>query len=204
MAVKYSDVNKVLQQLAPYGPVVCAGGYIRDTLLDRPYKDVDIFFKSDRGIPLRNLPHKGIKKNIFGYNKVLQGHTTKIITYDLYGLFPDDYRTDPINGYISDTVTQVVCIDSTISLEDYVTQTFDFNLCKVWMTPDGRIHTSQQYLYDVSNKTCTFALDADKFTFRDFCRTIDHGRCIAAKYPDFKMNYGNLYRKIIEDAVRCL
>lgn len=167
-----AEIKKVYRDMSAIAPCIIAGGAVRDTLLGRAVKDIDVFMDS---------AYKTVFMNSVSaqyWKRLGRSHTE----YKLANVVDEVYETS--FGY----QWPVQVIFCSIDPEEYVTRYFDLGICKAWY--DGtRIHCHKDFIKDVNNKTIAMCLD-DKTLRRAYPNTAyaikhikAHANRIHAKYP---------------------
>jgi hypothetical protein len=118
LAVKLAHVTQIDRYFV-------AGGYLRDRLNNRPFKDIDIF------VP--------------GHEPLDEGDTMGI-RYDLRGAM----ELTAGDG----TVLNIVRLDQRHTLKS-ILERMDIGLCQIGVDTDGDIYCTEAYLRDVKNNTLT-------------------------------------------------
>lgn len=164
-----------------------AGGFIRDTLNERPIKDIDIYISFTGS--------KNIREEIRNVETSLQTFIHGNINHKYAGIC----RFEPIkkSEYTNPKILKVdeasisdgrdvmafnfIYIDDTI---DEFIDSFDIGLCKVYYTPNTGIVYHIDYIKDVENKTITVYTSAGN---------LNHLFRVSKKYPEFKIQFSEEY-----------
>lgn len=149
-----------------------AGGAIRDYILGKEIKDVDVFVLSNSASGKNRKLLKYISEN---YKRTIE---TK---YDSSSGF-SVYEADGVN---------VIVIDKVFSpyktLDEFISNTFDIGLCMVACDITGTIYANNLFHKDVEEKTITIY---PRFTMTpaQIHRAIfEHSHRLKAKYPDHEI-----------------
>lgn len=130
---KYQEILGKLEQFVE--PVV-AGGAIRDMLLDKPVKDIDIFYKG-------NLPDSVVKQ-LFTieakYDKAYEESTFKVFYSKVF---------------YNNVKLPIQLIETKEDPRSIIIDDFGVNLSKVWLTRAGLV-IPNEFLLDASLKILTF------------------------------------------------
>lgn len=191
-----SEIKDVYREIWKHDPTaIVAGGAIRDTLLGKPVKDVDIFMSA------RNA------------------HRIVSVLKEWYAVGDDSYARNLVNpptgfgqlasaaaggatGYENNHILQVferhdLELPANLIVLDvdpvmYVTDGFDFGICKAWY--DGNcVHTHKDFGNDVNSRTITMTLTADQLkqlypsVKKGLSQLKDHALRIQRKYPNFRI-----------------
>lgn len=140
MLPQYQSLLAALREVSPDAHI--AGGAVRDTLLDRPIKDIDLFLDNQHIVEAAKL-----LRTKFGYVKV--GEWTS------YGEFSDPAVIQLAKFEKADETIPVCLIglDKAYTLAGNVSR-FDFGICMAAF--DGeQVHQSGRFNAEVSEKTFT-------------------------------------------------
>jgi hypothetical protein len=145
----YDDILKALQQ-AISSSVHIAGGAVRDTILDRPIRDIDIFLPHTAGEEAAAL-----LRTEFGYVKVGE--------WKQYLDFSDPMVVRVAKFEKADETIPIclIALAKDLSPHDNIAR-FDFGLCMVAWTGGGPTITSKSFKRDVESQTFTLCR-ADNF-----------------------------------------
>ena len=130
---KYQEILGKLEQFVE--PVV-AGGAIRDMLLDKPVKDIDIFYKG-------TLPDSVVK----------QLFTVETKYNDNYE--EDTFKVRYTKVFYNDVTLPIQLIETKEDPRSIIIDDFGVNLSKVWLTRAGLV-IPNEFLLDASLKILTF------------------------------------------------
>lgn len=164
-------LDKIMEEVRrsfPGSTPIVGGGFLRDAILQRPIKDVDIFLRGyDHGYCLSSSPLvKAVR---------CSPQTAAYGRKDMYGAW--DFL-HPLEGY----QVQLILTDFN-SLED-LAHTFDLGISRV--TYDGkRLYTSLDFLEDAEDKKFRIRR-ADNFY--ELQRTYRRIERLWEKYPDFTLD----------------
>ena len=143
-----------------FGGGIIAGGYVRDTALGMPVKDIDVFV--GRGTrPSREM---------------LEGTGFKRVRDAEYG------RSDYIwSVYRDDTTYElpVEVIFTSIDARKFVVDCFDWNICKCWYdyTTDETVYTDK-FMADADMQRCTLEYNAGRHVAYS---VLEHGHRLVDK-----------------------
>lgn len=148
--------------------VIIAGGAIRDTLLEKPIKDVDFFVRANITTP-----------DIF-YLSCNTGESFKFVRegeeYDDANLIV--YSSQPDKRF------QVIFISDKKTVEEYV-EDFDLSICKCYYKHGYGIVTHPEFDKTVEDKI----IRCDRDT------TYERRKMIVGKFPDYGLEVSPLYGK---------
>jgi hypothetical protein len=138
----YGNILEALQRAIP-GSVHIAGGAVRDTILDRHIRDIDIFLHHTDGDPAAAL-----LRTEFGYVKVGE--------WKQYEHFSDPMVVRVAKFEKADETIPVCLIGlaEALSPHDNIAR-FDFGVCMAAWTGGGSMITSNDFKRDVESKTFT-------------------------------------------------
>ena len=177
-----------------------AGGAVRDTVLGRPVKDIDIFIWHFNHDPSRGLSQsqqkswQGLRPGddaeswltwVFDNptwepqaNHAEQYHGGSFIADEAYNISP--HIEDVVNLRLRNIEYQF--ITTTIHPLEYVNQYFDINLCRGWC--DGtKMSLGTAFMQDWHNKTITVSGDLTRAQYQ--YTIYQHLPRVVAKYPDY-------------------
>jgi hypothetical protein len=187
-------VNTLLRLQEHFPEAVIAGGAIRDTYLDRPVKDIDIFVANRPGVDMKELLDKAIgttgevlAEQLVDYEN---GTTGVSAVYDYKT--PSDFLNLEVRQSHPDY--QVIVIDFPKDLNKFASflmEDFDIGLCRVMHNGREPIVTPE-FNHDRVNKTLTVFTKADAPT-RSKERTTQRIERISEKYRDHKVVYPSGY-----------
>lgn len=141
--------------------LVLAGGYVRDSALDKPIKDADFFISG----PVAFYTHTRLRDN--GWKK-------KVV---------DDYGASPYIKFVySSDKYDIPCdlIWTTIPTIEFVNKHFDWGLCKCYETWGGDTVFTDHFMEDYDKRKHTFRYD-DRV--HNAYTALQHAKRIQAKYP---------------------
>jgi hypothetical protein len=138
----YDNILEALQQAIP-GSVHIAGGAVRDTILDRPIRDIDIFLHHSAGDSAAAL-----LRTRFGYVKVGE--------WVQYEHFSDPMVVRVAKFEKADEAIPVCLIGlaENLSPHDNIAR-FDFGVCMAAWTGGGPMITDDCFKRDIESKTFT-------------------------------------------------
>ena len=151
-----------------YPDAVIAGGCMRDFLLKKKIKDIDIYTRcfsnefcytrlADLGFVL--LSQEGCNKSYSNRDTMVKKYKYKDIPVDIIHISSHAYMTTA----------------------EYIVEGFDYGICKVFF--DGeKVHKLPEFIEDEKNKTITLLSDSKA----EQTRVIEHYKRIKAKYPDYE------------------
>lgn len=153
-----------LYHIAQDHPVYIAGGFLRDSLLGRPVKDIDVYILLGENAELKRFAHKPTV-----YKKMTS------VTYegDPSNCIRNVYQCtsagfDRIN---------IITMGPYVNFSEFIENSFDIGLCKIYYDVGaGTLHTTPEFEKDVRNKTLTVS---------HYSPENDHLRRILAKYPKY-------------------
>lgn len=164
-------LDEILQKLSLCGVSIMnmeiAGGAVRDMLLDRPIKDIDVFFEG-------KFDEELIKKHFtVGEESILDP--------DVYTTLDDDsgeqtWRVD-FKRLSYEGCSYPIQLIKTKDLDSHIDKTFGCNLSKVAYGTGG-LFLSNAFLADAYLKVLTFNPTASTM----------YKERIVAKYPDYAVN----------------
>jgi hypothetical protein len=139
----YDNMLEALQRAIP-GSVHIAGGAVRDTILDRPIKDVDIFLHHSAGDAAAAL-----LRTEFGYVKVGE--------WEKYEDFSDPMVVRVAKFEKADETIPVCLIGLAENLDPYKNiGRFDFSVCMAaWQGGSTAMITNNHFKRDIESKTFT-------------------------------------------------
>lgn len=127
-----------------------AGGCIRDYLNHRPIKDIDILLPSDVALAGVQFDSAGITDMKCEVEKDYLGENSNPNLECVLKCKFEGYDID------------ILCVKD-ISLEQYIHDTFDYGICKVWFDPkQDKIIRTPAYERDVRNRTLTLCIEGNK------------------------------------------
>lgn len=173
-------IKRVASTMMNVGDCIIAGGAIRDTLNNRPVKDIDVFIDARYKHAWNQWCNHGRR---LGKN---DQYAVSAMVDDVYelpaGLSALGYDSLPI---------QLIFLRCAPT--EYVSDYFDFGICKTWY--DGNhIHCHKDYLHDINNKAITMGLDDNTFKMayprRQYAlaQMLGHALRIKSKYPDHQLS----------------
>jgi Poly A polymerase head domain len=180
----YGNILDALQRAIP-GSVHIAGGAVRDTLLDRPIKDIDIFVPHTAGEEAAAL-----LRSQFGYVKVGE--------WKQYLDFSDPLVERVAKFEKADETIPVCLIGLTKALDphDNVAR-FDFGVCMAaWAGGDSMI-TSNAFKRDIESKTFTLCR-ADNYAQFAYSM-VRFKKLTADRYKDWKLSVPSQFEELAKE-----
>jgi len=144
-----------------------AGGYLRDSLLGKPIKDIDLFVDLSTRYAAQA-------------SKTLE----RLVMQPWYVPSAGDYDSSMFHtvGTIKDT--RINLIIPKTSFEEHF-ETFDLGLCKIYYNVvEDKLVQHEDFIRDVDNKTLTRLKPIN-----DLC--LSHLARVESKYPDYVPRYRN-------------
>jgi len=143
-----------------------AGGLLRDYILDRKPKDVDIYTTNPE---LESILSKGSTRGASSFKP-----RGKEYAYTMNGI-KQVYSVE-----FPELIADIIVLAPGVGdFERWMRSNFDADICKVWW--DGsQLHLTEEFERDVRNKTITYHPEAPSNN--------DHIERIMKKYPDFRPN----------------
>jgi len=180
----YGGVLEALQRAIP-GSVHIAGGAVRDTLLDRPIKDVDVFLHHVAGDQAAAL-----LRSEFGYVKVGE--------WKQYLDFSDPMVERVAKFEKADETIPVCLIGLAEDLSPYDNiKRFDFGVCMAaWDGGDSMI-TSNDFKRDIEGETFTLcrADNLAQFTYS----MVRFKKLTADRYKDWKLSVPEQFEALAKE-----
>lgn len=157
------DEVKCLEEIGECIPLsIIAGGYLRDTYLDKPIKDIDVFcpMGSHRWFDM----HPDYKRTSgIGYN------TSSMKTYQ--------HETNRLN---------IIVLSSGVDPKDWVECRFDIGLCQIYFDLTTKDLTlCEGFVKDVEDKTLTLDLRRCEDTRTQNNALHNHMGRLLKKYPEY-------------------
>ena len=125
-----------------------AGGYLRDTLLGKKVKDIDVFM----------IPEPSLHFDFDDAERIAEDEEMEITSLS------SELSEDTLNDHICLTTAKVcdnvenyynfIFLDKHVSPEA-ILNTFDFGICQIGITEDMEVITFPEFWKDVLNKTVT-------------------------------------------------
>ena len=140
--------------------LILAGGYVRDSALDKPIKDADFFISG----PVAFHMHTKLREN---------GWKRKAL---------DSYGSPYIKFVYTTKKYDIPCelIWTTVNPIEFVNRNFDWGLCKCYETYDDGTTFTDHFLHDYEQKRHTCEYDEG----RHIAHTVmQHAKRLVAKYP---------------------
>jgi hypothetical protein len=169
----YDNILEVLQRAIP-GSVHIAGGAVRDTILERPIRDIDIFLPHTAGEEAAAL-----LRTQFGYVKVGE--------WKQYEHFSDPVVVRVAKFEKADETIPICLIGlaDALSPRDNIAR-FDFGVCMAaWAGGGGSIITSSAFKRDIESKTFTLCR-ADNLAQYSYSM-VRFEKLTADRYKDWKL-----------------
>lgn len=144
-----------------------AGGYLRDSLLGRPIKDIDLFVDVSKRSSVQ-----------------VERSLTRLIAQPWYTPFDGEYDSSMFHtvGTVKDT--RINLIIPKTSFEEHF-ETFDLGLCKIYYNVvEDKLVQHEDFIRDVDNKTLTRLKPINDLCFSHLAR-------VESKYPDYVPRYRN-------------
>src|SRR5262249_21983417 len=138
----YDNILQALQRALPGSPHI-AGGAVRDTLLERPIRDIDIFVRDDAADQAAKL-----LRTDFGYVKVGE--------WKQYEFFSDPAIARVARFEKADETTPVCLIGlaEDLDIQSNIAR-FDFGICMAAWSGGGEMFTNDHFKRDVESETFT-------------------------------------------------
>jgi Poly A polymerase head domain len=180
----YANILEALQQAIP-GSVHIAGGAVRDTILGRPIRDIDIFLHHLAGDPAAAL-----LRTKFGYVRV--GEWVK------YEFFSDPMVVRVAKFEKADETIPVCLIGLAEALNphDNITR-FDFGICMAaWAGGDSMI-TAGSFKRDIERKTFTLCRAGN---FAQFAYSMVRFKKLTAdRYKDWTLSVPSQFEALAKE-----
>lgn len=173
-----NDVLEEVKFLLPY-PVI-TGGFIRDSILGKKPKDIDVFFNycSDDDYLDEVFDELNATK--------LEGAT----------YMPQDEISSIWDSLSFETPVQYIMLQSGVVLEERIRQ-FDFGFCQCWYN-GKELYTTEAFDKDVAEGTMTLTFCEDKVQYD---RSMRRAERFKEKYPDRKLVIPDEFSKYLGDFV---
>jgi hypothetical protein len=157
------ELKNLIDQIVAAGgkDVLVAGGAIRDMLLERPIKDIDILYSGDLSVEFMKQT-TGI-----GFEEGAEAYTNDDLT--------EDEQFSVVNWPEAESKYPVQLI-SCASPWDMVLTKFGCNLSKVILDSQGDLTITKQFMFDA---------ELEILTFTEECVGTEYEKRIRAKYPTF-------------------
>lgn len=162
---QFQEILRVVAQAFPGSHPVIGGGALRDSILNRPIKDVDVFIRAQDYDSLDSPQTKFIRPPII----VQRGYGRD----DMYGAW--DFK-EQIAGYD----VQLILAD----FEDKVSLAHSFDLGIARVTYDGHeLYISNDFKLDAADKAFRIRRADNRYELERSLKRIER---LKAKYPDFE------------------
>lgn len=162
---------------------ILAGGYLRDCLLGREPKDIDIF-----------VPHEpGVEDGRF---ECIRADGTGFVATPMMGAAEYMERTEvsgiwDVRGF--DLPVQIVMLEPGLDPVERA-ELHDFGICQVWH--DGaELHTTDSFEMDKAMQTFTLCHCEDE---REYKRSMRRWERLRVKYPSFTLVVPERFREFVE------
>jgi hypothetical protein len=169
---------------------IIAGGAIRDTYMDKPINDIDVFtnhkfsksdliklldIDTDRGEFVRDISANQDDSELPS-RWAEQGAAKAASCGEREGI----YSVMEVWKY-NQPIVQIVTLQPFMDPVRYVEEKFDIGLCKAYYT-GRRVHYSSEFFRDVREKTLTLVGEMNKHELH-YCLDV-HCRKLQTKFPD--------------------
>lgn len=176
-----SKMDAVLSKVTLLLPApVITGGFIRDSILGKKPKDIDVFFRycSDEDYLDETFDDLHCAK--------LEGAT----------YMPQDEVSSIWDDFSDETPVQYIMLQKNVYFEERVRQ-FDFGFCQCWY--DGnKLHTTEAFDKDIAEGTMTLTFCEDYVQFK---RSMRRAERFKVKFPDRKLVIPDEFSKYLGDFV---
>lgn len=163
------ELTQVLASLNLMKPAVLAGGYLRDTLMGRPVKDVDFFIEGPLEVLDLQVRFPAAKLEPFSEWLAYRGREVRSV-WNL-GTTQDGLPMQLIELLPGLSVTERA-------------EAHDFGLCQIWTNDGVHIHTTEAFSLDATNKTFTLKTCEDASELE---RSLRRYQRLRQKYPEFTL-----------------
>lgn len=172
---------------------ILAGGYIRDLICKKQFKDIDIFIPRNtvydvmNGLQGLSSDYKVIKMGEAQNFHKFKSYSTGFVTYDLL--------------YLDAIPIQIIMTPFRENFKNSLIDSFDYGLCQV-LAEDQSIYGTAEFLYDKKNN-CASLLTLEDIShlprhMKRFVRFTEKFPDLQFRCPRLKMNY----EKKKEDTVK--
>jgi hypothetical protein len=181
----YDNILEALQRAIP-GSVHIAGGAVRDTILDRPIRDIDIFLPHTAGDPAAAL-----LRTKFGYVKVGE--------WAQYAHFSDPMVVRVAKFEKADESIPICLIGLAEGLNPYDNiARFDFGVCMAaWAGGSTSMITNGSFKRDVESKTFTLCR-ADNLAQFSYSM-VRFEKLTANRYTDWKLEVPSQFEELAKE-----
>jgi hypothetical protein len=181
----YGDILGALQR-ATHGPVHIAGGAVRDTILERPIRDIDIFLHHTAGETAAAL-----LRTEFGYVKVGE--------WVQYEHFSDPMLVRVAKFEKADETIPICLIGlaENLSPDDNIAR-FDFGVCMAaWDGCVGPMITDDDFKRDIESKTFTLyrADNLAQFSYS----MVRFKKLTADRYKDWELSVPSQFEELAKE-----
>lgn len=182
-----------------YAPeVVIAGGAVRDLLLGRPVKDIDIFIgnlddwfeECDQEADWNTVAesifehwHNGASTSSWNKREAAPVIRTEMNLKPVEGSkYAESFLSvvTTIPGF-----TEIQLIGTRDPVVDHILHRFDFTICEAWLDESGRPKVSPAFRHDAAHKILRFKGE-DGLSGRAVTRSVDHADRLAQKFPGWR------------------
>jgi hypothetical protein len=147
-----------LVEATGFNPSIVAGGAVRDTLLDRPVKDIDVFERRAQSLAT-----------------ALGG---KLEVRSEWVQYPNAYSIADITGTAFGVPIQIIGLFEKDPIADV--EHYDAGICQCWVTANSsEAKMTDSCRHDIANKTITYFGDAGLRNEKRVAR-------LKEKFPDFE------------------
>lgn len=189
---KIANQKYVAQKILSNLPnAIIAGGAPRNWEFGRPSNDIDVFLFNDDSTDIESMVKNAfflttwnMKKK--GANAPPAAPTMKAAApYNVFKEITGVYEgTIPIHG---EKIQFIYVLHSNWnSLQDFVIETFDFGLNKIWMRSDGTIDKAYSFIMDVINQTLTINIES-QVKYDRYRSLPERTKKMLSYFPNFKL-----------------
>ena len=181
----YGNVLEALQRTLP-GPVHIAGGAVRDTILERPIRDVDIFLHTSAADPAAAL-----LRAEFGYVKVGE--------WMQYEMFSDPMVVRVAKFEKADETIPICLIGLAENLNPRNNiARFDFGVCMAaWGGGTAAMITNEHFKRDIESKTFTLCR-ADNLAQFSYSM-VRFEKLTADRYKDWGLSVPDQFKELVKE-----
>jgi hypothetical protein len=180
----YGNILEALQRDVS-GSVHIAGGAVRDTILERPIRDIDIFLPHTAGEPAAAL-----LRAKFGYVKVGE--------WKQYAHFSDPMLVRVAKFEKADETIPLCLIGLTESLPlDENIARFDFGVCMAAWGGNGTMLTNDHFKRDIEGKTFTLCR-ADNFAQFSYSM-VRFEKLTADRYKGWALSVPSQFEELVKE-----